>query len=154
LALPGCDVLTAEGPLSGASASDRADTADLLDSVFGCGAEVEPISGSESGALDADDCVINDGSFADFYAFRIEEDADVRVEMDSDDFSPYLLVFRVNSGAGTFTEVGRDPNGSEGDAARVTASLGPGLYVAYANAVRVGQTGDYVLTVEADGSED
>jgi hypothetical protein len=150
LTAPGCDLLESADVLSSVSSADLSDIEDFIGTDLACNADVESFTGSESGALADDDCTLDDGSFADFYAFEIGEDADVRIEQDSNDFPPYLLVYEVDINDETLTLVASDENPSDDDQARIDESLNSGVYLVVANAVSVGQTGDYTLTIEAD----
>lgn len=150
LTAPGCDLIGGSDALGDVSSSDRAELADLTGAFFNCDAEVREVTDRASGTLESGDCLQSDGSYQDFYAFRLDESADVRVEMTSGAVAPYLFLLEADLGASDpLVEIDRDRNATRTDRAGVSGALQAGLYLVYANSVGVGEMGDYTLTVEA-----
>ncbi|HEX9951916.1 MAG TPA: hypothetical protein VGB53_09130 [Rubricoccaceae bacterium] len=155
LTAPGCDLVGASDALGDVSSSDRAELADLTGAFFDCDAEVREVTDRASGTLESGDCLQTDGSYQDFYAFRLDERADVRVEMTSSEVAPYLFLLEADLGSSDpLVEVDRDRNATRTDRAGVSATLPAGLYLLYANSVSADETGDYTLSVEADATSE
>ncbi|HEX8298116.1 MAG TPA: hypothetical protein VF594_03070, partial [Rubricoccaceae bacterium] len=153
LSFAGCDLISSSDALGDVSDSDRSELADLTGAFFNCNAEVREITDRANGTLESGDCLQTDGSYQDFYAFRLDESADVRVLMSSDTVAPYLFLLEADLGSqDPLVEIGRDRNSSLGSLAAVSQPLPAGLYLVYANSVDAGETGDYTLTVEGEAA--
>ncbi len=135
LTLPGCDLL--EG-LEGFFNQPTPQEIESLSRLVDC-ADVRAASGTHAGALDAGDCRIDGDSFADYYALKLASASDVRIELASDDFTTYLLLW--NDDGQSIEE-----DGGGGDA-RIARRLGAGLYLVAANSYDAGETGRYTLRV-------
>lgn len=144
LAAPGC---------SSGDPDDNAITAAQLQAlgvIAGCAdVQATAVGDSETGTLTAGECTMNtlssgDNSLADFYAFRLESSREVQIDLEaqSGDINPYLFLFS-SSGTQLMTD-----NNTGGDLdARITQTLGAGLYLIAANTFAVDETGSYRLTI-------
>ena len=98
-----------------------------------------------SGSL-GNDCVSpnHTGEFSRFYAFRLREAAEVRIDMRSSAFDAYL---ELRAGADVFGELlAFDDDGGSGRDARIEHSLSAGPYTIEATSYDVGMTGPFTLT--------
>ena len=155
LATPGCDLLASADLLGDASTRDLADLADLTAEFFDCEAAVDALGSTARGTLESGDCLQTDDSYVDFYAFTVEETADVTVEMESADFPPYLFLLGTDlGGEDEIFELQRDENTSESDVASIRRTLAPGLYLVYANAATADDEGRYTLNITADAENE
>lgn len=113
-----------------------------------CQVEAVELGDDPDGELD-DTCELDDGSFVDYYAFRIggDGDEDARIELASADFIPFLTL--ADRDADVVVE---DSNGDGDDMAAVEQSLGEGrVYIVAVRAVGLDATGDYTLRLERVG---
>lgn len=139
LALPGCDLVES---LDGFFSQPTTQELQSLSALVGCEVDRASTSGSSTGTLDGDDCTLGDGSSADYYALKLSSAADLSIELDSDDFDAYLLLFDDDGGA-----VDDDDDGGGGTDARIARRLSAGLYLIAANSFEEGETGRYTLRV-------
>jgi hypothetical protein len=94
-----------------------------------------------SGSLTTSDCrVSSDQTFIDYYALRISSATTVQIDLQSDAFDAYLMLFSSN---GTVLE--EDDDSGQGFNSRIVRSMSPGLYVIGANSFDTGETGAYTL---------
>ena len=135
LALPGCDLLDG---LEGFFNQPTPQEIDGLGRLVGC-EDVRAASGTHAGALGAGDCRLDGDSFADYFALKLASAADVRIELASDDFATYLLLW--NDDGQSIEEDGGGPD------ARIARRLRAGLYLIAANSYDAGETGRYTLRV-------
>ncbi|CAN5591793.1 hypothetical protein BH23BAC4_BH23BAC4_00640 [soil metagenome] len=95
-----------------------------------------------NGSLTMSDCrVSTDQTFIDYFAFRVSSATTVQIDLQSDDFDAYLMLFSSN---GTVLE--EDDDGGEDFNSRIVRSMAPGLYVIGANSLDEGETGAYTLS--------
>ena len=154
LAAPGCDLISSD-LLGSVSSDDRAELQQLTGDFFECDADVRQIRDRATGTLESGDCLQTDGSYQDFYAFRLSEPARVEIDLESREFAPYLFVLEANlDSSNPLNEIGRDRNEDRADRAVVSGVLDAGLYLVYANSVTADEEGDYTLTVDATAEDD
>ena len=132
-------------PIAGCD-SDDAGGIDLsaLASVFGCSAITEvAVPSTTNGSLSTSDCAYldNDGSYADYYAFRVTGTTNVTITQTSSALDSFLSLYSA-SGA----ELEFDDDSAGGSNARIARSLSAGTYVVAANSLGV-ETGSYTLTI-------
>ena len=96
---------------------------------------------SVSGTLGPGDCQLPDGSFADFYGFRLAAPTVLQIELTSHAFDAFLGL--RGTGADTLSVDDNDSGG--GTQARITRRLGAGTYRVIANTVSAGESGPYTL---------
>lgn len=149
LIVPGCDLVSSD-LIDGISSDDRIELEQLTGDFFECDAEVRVIRDRATGTLERGDCLQSDGSYQDFYAFRLTEPARVDLDLTSRDVAPFLFLLEADLGASDpLFEIDRDPNEGRTDRANLSVPLPAGLYLVYANSVDVDEEGDYTLTVDA-----
>ena len=153
LATPGCDLISTNLFESVAS-DDRAEIEQLTGDFFECDAEVRTLRDRATGTLEAGDCLQTDGSYQDFYAFRLSEPARVDLDLTSREFAPYLFLLEANlATSNPLVEIARDRNEGRDDRASLALDLDAGLYLVYANSVTADEEGDYTLTVDASAED-
>lgn len=126
------------------SACDENPTGSDVDEILGC----EQVAGidfpsSASGSLTTNDCILGDGSYADFYSFRVSGSSQVTITMRSTQVDSYLLLL---STSGALLDSDDDSLGSGNSLIETTLSAG--TYVIAANSFDAGETGSYTLRVE------
>ena len=99
---------------------------------------------SVDGRLSESDCDFGDGTYADYYAFRLDDGARVTITHSSDDFDAYLVLYD-----GRGDSITSDDDGAGGLDSEISQRLRPGLYVIAANSIET-STGRYTLDVFAD----
>jgi len=150
--LGGCDVLgQIEGFLSRPTQQEITATALVLEGETGCpNVRVRGLAaaGAESEALSSSDCLLA-GSYADFWLLRTSSTTDLELTLESEAFAPYLALFPVDlQGETALVNEGVVDRNTDGDGrAHFTSRVAAGLYVAVANSVFEGDTGDYSLDV-------
>lgn len=136
------------------AACDSSDSAnidlDALADVLGCDAVTEvSVPFTTTGALSASDCTFidDDGTFADYYAFEIDEAQTVTITMRSEDVDSFLGLIGETGTA----IVGDDDSGGgvTGLDAQIERRLTAGVYVVAANSVDV-ETGAYTLRIQGE----
>ncbi len=101
------------------------------------------IGQTTGGALNDTDCRLNDGSYADFYAFNGNQGQPVRIFMNSSSIDSYL---GLANESGTF--VVEDDDSGGGLSALITVNLPEtGLYIILANSALPDQFGGYTLSL-------
>lgn len=111
-----------------------------------------PISFGQTiaGQLSADDCTLNDGSYADLYEFSGVAGQQIAISLNSSNFDAFLLLRRgVNE-----VNVAADDDGGGGSNSRIPPTgffslPATGRYIIFANSFSAGQTGNYTLTLTA-----
>lgn len=140
----GCDTGdTDDDDDGGVTSADLAD----LEATFDCDVEALSLGDSDSGDLDNDDCTLGDDSSIDYYAFRLSEDEDVQIDLESDDFDTFLALFDED---GDLLEQNDDIETGVNTDSRITTALDAGLYVIGANAFDPEETGDYTVSLARD----
>ena len=95
------------------------------------------------GNLSSGDCVLDDGSYADFYEFNAAGNVHMTINLSSTAFDTYLGVAH-ETGAWT----AEDDNGGGGTNSRIVANLPlGGNYIILANSLLPAQTGSYTLNL-------
>ena len=98
------------------------------------------------GQLTSSDCPVDDGSYADFYAFYGNQGQHIVVSMNSSAFDTYEGIANQD---GTFAL--EDDDGGDGTNSRIITTLpATGLYIIIANSVLPAAFGDYTISVTAD----
>jgi hypothetical protein len=101
---------------------------------------------TRAGVLLSTDCVLPDGSYADFYVFNGTAGQQVIVDLESVVFDTYLGLASID---GTFSV--EDDDGGNGTDSRIVATLPTtGQYVIMANSVFPATAGDYRLTLRSN----
>lgn len=111
-----------------------------------------PISFGQTvmGQLSADDCTLNDGSYADLYEFSGVAGQQITINLNSSNFDTLLLLRRgVNE-----VNVAEDDDSGDGSNSRIPPTgffslPATGRYIIFANSFSPGQTGNYSLTLTA-----
>lgn len=101
-----------------------------------------------TGALDAGDAVLDDGSVYDAFTFSATAGQRVTITLRSTEFDAYLAVGRMEGGV--FQELGSNDDyvgGEGGDARLVMVAPETGEFVVHVNTALAGATGPYTLTV-------
>jgi serine protease Do len=113
---------------------------------------VLPPSAVADGTLSVDDCTLaqlgvdpTDGSFVDQYRVGLPAGGLLTIRLESVDFDPFLWVF--DETLANEIAVNDDANPPEDLNSFLALDLAPGTYVILANAVFVGDTGAYTLTL-------
>lgn len=118
--------------------------------LLGLGCALEPVHRTYEGRLEEGDRRHDaDGSFYDEYRFDAEKGWRVRVEMTSTELDPFLQLRRVGASDADFL---RQNDDAEDGATTARISLRAptrGTYVVWANSFQSGQTGAYVVRVDA-----
>jgi hypothetical protein len=116
----------------------------LLSAQGPCDTAVSLNTGQSVNAqLSSSDCRLDDGSYADFYAFNGTQGQQITVSMNSNAFDTYLGLANED---GSF--VREDDDGGGGTNSRIVATLpASGLYIILANSVYPNQFGDYALSL-------
>ena len=103
------------------------------------------INDTVNGQLTGSDCRLDDGSYADFYAFNGVSGQNITVTMNSTAFDTYL---GLANESGTF--VVEDDDGGGGTNSRINTVLpATGLYIILANSAFPNQFGNYTLNLSA-----
>jgi hypothetical protein len=101
-----------------------------------------------NGSLATSDCVLNDGSFADYYEFTGTNGQDVTVTMRSSSVDSYLALLDPHD-----EDVQENDNGAGGNDARITYRLNSsGQWAIAAGSYSPHETGPYTLTLTCSGS--
>jgi hypothetical protein len=95
-----------------------------------------------NGQLNASDCTLPDGTFADGYRLVLPAGAIVQIAMNSSQFDAYLLLTRED-----LAIIDEDDDSGGGSNAFIFRPLAAGTYVIWANSYAPGETGAYQLTV-------
>jgi hypothetical protein len=96
-----------------------------------------------NGQLSSSDCELDDGSYADFYAFNGTQGQQVTINLSSSAFDAYLGLFNES---GTYDI--QDDDGGGGTNSRIVATLpATGLYLIAANSFDPAQFGNYTLVL-------
>lgn len=97
-----------------------------------------------SGQLSADDCALDDGSFADFWEFQGTAGRTVTVTMTSGAVDAYLFLLDPND-----TVIGEDDDSAGGTNARISTTLtSSGNFAIVANSLTANETGNYQVTLQ------
>ena len=125
----------------GASASAR-----TLAPTGPCDTAVAIVYGQTvAGALSSADCRLDDGSYADFYAFSGTAGQQVTINLSSDAFDSYLGLASADG-----TVIAEDDDGGGGLNSRIVATLpATGTYIILANSALPNQFGGYTLSLSA-----
>lgn len=100
-----------------------------------------------SGQLSADDCELDDGSFADFWEFQGTAGRTVTVTMTSTAVDAYLFLLDPSDNV-----IGEDDDGAGGTNARIVQTLTTsGNFAIVANSLTGGETGSYQVTLACQG---
>lgn len=100
------------------------------------------------GELKAGDLKLDDDTWADLWRFTGERGQTARVTLRSGDFDAYLVVGYYDEN-GEFVDLDSDDDGAGGTDSQVEVTLPrDGEYVARANTLSEGETGDYTLDLE------
>ncbi|MGB3544402.1 hypothetical protein [Rubrivirga sp.] len=101
------------------------------------------VGAATSGTLvEASDCMYQDGSTADYYVFKLDQDASVTITHRSNDFDAYLVLYEGN---GLIMEIDDDSGaGPTGFDSMIAADLDAGVYMIAANHI----SGEGTYTVE------
>lgn len=101
-----------------------------------------------SGSLASSDCVLNDGSYADYYEFDGTSGQDVTVTMRSSSVDSYLALLDPHD-----NDVQENDNGAGGNDAGITYHLNSsGKWAIAAGSYSPRETGPYTLTLTCSGS--
>ncbi|PZO50434.1 MAG: hypothetical protein DCF15_15880 [Phormidesmis priestleyi] len=99
------------------------------------------------GTLNAEDLVLEDGSWYDRYVFSGNSGQRVTIVLESQDFDPYLILLDANG-----KRISENDDTSRSDRnARLSIELpATGTYTVVANSYEPGKTGGYTLKIERD----
>jgi hypothetical protein len=129
-----------KGPAVFDQATGKAGTCDLL--TIGCGQTV-------SGTLTSQDCVLNDGSYADYYQFPGTTGQTITATMRSSSVDSYLALLDPQD-----VDVQENDNGAGGNDARINFQLDVnGNWVVAAGSFSPHETGPYTLTLNCSGTQ-
>jgi hypothetical protein len=132
------------GGLIALAACEDSPTQSEVDEILGCERVARiGVPANTNGVLSGSDCTLNDGSYVDFYSFRVTGSRQVTITLRSEQFDSYLSLL-TSSGSLLDTD---DDGGGDLDA-RITTTLSDGTYVIAANSLSDGETGSYSLRVE------
>ncbi|HEX2224771.1 MAG TPA: fibronectin type III domain-containing protein [Thermoanaerobaculia bacterium] len=100
-----------------------------------------------TGQLSADDCELDDGSFADFWEFQGTSGRTVTVTMTSNAVDAYLFLLDPNDNV-----IGEDDDSAGGTNARIVQTLTTsGNFAIVANSLTANETGSYTVTLACQG---
>ena len=115
-----------------------------LQSFMGCNVREIYLDESLAGTLSSGDCRV-EGAYADMYLLDLRNDSDVIIDLESFDFDAYLVLYDRDTGE--VLAENDDLNNFDSDA-RLAGYLPRGRYIISATSFDVGETGQYVLTVD------
>ncbi|HYE97180.1 MAG TPA: hypothetical protein VD962_13340 [Rubricoccaceae bacterium] len=128
----------------GLSAADR----ETLETALGCDTVASlSLDDAESAALSTTDCAGFNGSYIDYYGFRLTSATGVVIEMESDEMNPYLWLYNAE---GDVIAQNDDIEPVTNLNSRIQISLEAGLYAIGANNLSTGVTGAYTVRLDQD----
>jgi hypothetical protein len=117
-----------------------------LEAFFDCDVRAISTGSAVNGSLASGDCQLDDGSFIDYYAFRIDETTSVTIEHSSSDIDPYLFLFGASGGL-----IEQNDDATEGTLnSLIERTLQAGTYAIGANSFDGGEVGAYRVRVTLD----
>lgn len=115
--------------------------------VCGCDDDSPPVDERHEGTLEmGDDVFADDGSFYDAYAFRAKSGDRITVTMRSGDVDSFVHIFDEDGHQLAFND---DITPGNLDAQLIFEATSDAPYTVWANTQDGGQTGAYVLTIQA-----
>jgi hypothetical protein len=102
---------------------------------------------TQSAALESTDCTLDDGSFVDLYRLVLDAAETVTIELDSESFDTFLLVFDETCGF----NVSNDDCDDGTLSSCIVVELPAGTHFIAANSVATDKTGGYELRVTCSG---
>ncbi len=115
-----------------------------LQTFMGCPVREIVVDESRGGALSSGDCLL-EGAYTDMYFLEVFRDSNLIVDLESFDFDAYLVLYDRDTGE--LLADNDDLNSFDSDA-RLSGFLPRGRYVIAATSFDVGETGQYVITVD------
>jgi hypothetical protein len=123
--------------------SGRAKAADFSKANKACTLQSIACGQTVSGSLATSDCVLSDGSYADYYEFPGTNGRTITATMRSSSVDSYMALLDPNN-----TDVQENDNGGGGNDARLTYQLtSSGNWAVAAGSFSSGETGPYTLTL-------
>ncbi|WP_122468580.1 PPC domain-containing protein [Brevundimonas lutea] len=142
------DYILRASPLS--SSEEGLYSLELLDRGLPPAAGSILVGATVRGALDEDSATNDMNAAYDDYAVRLEAGQKLRLTMVSNAFDAYLAIARAEETEAIFMPLASDDDGLSDTHSLIEITIEEGGdYVIRAAALAAGQTGDYVLTVEA-----
>jgi len=115
-----------------------------LQTFMGCPVSEIVVDESRGGTLSSGDCLL-EGAYTDMYYLEVFNDSNLIIDLESFDFDAYLVLYDRDTGE--LLADNDDLNSFDSDA-RLAGYLPRGRYVIGATSFDVGETGQYVLTVD------
>ena len=116
-------------------------TGNVPDSFLGCDrVEGYRLGDSEGGNLSTSDCGLS-GSYIDYYAFTLSSDRDIVIDLASNQFDAYLILFDRRTGQ----VIEENDDGPFDTDARIAGFLERGDYVIGVTSFDPGEIGQYTL---------
>ena len=115
-----------------------------LQTFMGCDVREIYLDESRGGTLSSGDCRV-EGAYAEMYLLDLRNDSDVIIDLESFDFDAYLVLYDRDTGE--LLAENDDLNSFDSDA-RLSGYLPRGRYIISATSFDVGETGQFVLTVD------
>ena len=115
-----------------------------LQTFMGCPVREIVVDESRGGTLSSGDCLL-EGAYTDMYYLEVFRDSNLIIDLESFDFDAYLVLYDRDTGE--LLADNDDLNSFDSDA-RLAGDLPRGRYVIGATSFYVGETGQYVITVD------
>jgi len=115
-----------------------------LQTFMGCPVREIVVDESRGGTLSSGDCLL-EGAYTDMYYLEVFNDSNLIIDLESFDFDAYLVLYDRDTGE--LLADNDDLNSFDSDA-RLAGYLPRGRYIIAATSFDVGETGQYVITVD------
>ena len=115
-----------------------------LQTFMGCPVREIVVDESRGGTLSSGDCLL-EGAYTDMYYLEVFNDSNLIIDLESFDFDAYLVLYDRDTGE--LLADNDDLNSFDSDA-RLAGYLPRGRYIISATSFDVGETGQYVITVD------
>ncbi|MEX2167773.1 MAG: hypothetical protein WD851_00560 [Pirellulales bacterium] len=132
------------GPVALLLACGDSVTDPRFQTFMGCDVREVFIGESRGGTLSSGDCRVQ-GAYSEMYMLDLRNDSDLIIDLESFDFDAYLVLYDPDTGE----VLAENDNLNDFDTdARLDGFLPRGRYIISATTFNVGETGQYVLTVD------